>query len=97
MPQAAYSDSLRHKEGERWLNYQGYVNTRYRGHVLPEHRVVMERILGRPLKRGIESVHHVDGNRENNSPENLELWVGGIRYGQRAKDIRCSSCGASYV
>jgi hypothetical protein len=39
-----------------------------------EHRVVMERILGRPL-RSDEVVHHVDGNKRNNDPSNLRLMT----------------------
>lgn len=38
------------------------------------HRVVMESILGRSLQPG-EVVHHKDGNRHNNLPENLVLTV----------------------
>ena len=34
------------------------------------HRVIAEQILGRPLKRN-EVVHHIDGNKRNNTPENL--------------------------
>lgn len=36
------------------------------------HRVVMEDKLGRPLKPG-EIVHHVDEDKKNNAPDNLEL------------------------
>lgn len=36
------------------------------------HRVVMEEKLGRKLKSG-EIVHHIDGNRRNNHPDNLQL------------------------
>ncbi len=37
-----------------------------------EHRVIMERVIGRRLRRG-EVVHHVDGDGRNNDPANLEL------------------------
>lgn len=36
------------------------------------HRVVMEEVLGRRLTRR-EHVHHRDGNRANNEPDNLEV------------------------
>lgn len=39
-----------------------------------EHRIVAEEMLGRPLKKG-EIVHHKDGNKQNNSPENLEIMT----------------------
>lgn len=41
-----------------------------------EHRVVAERMLGRPLMKG-EVVHHIDGNKRNNSPENLLVTTQG--------------------
>ena len=37
------------------------------------HRVVAEQMLGRPLKPG-EVVHHIDGNKRNNVPENLKVF-----------------------
>jgi len=40
------------------------------GEVRSEHRIVMERILGRRLSFN-EVVHHIDGDKNNNSPDNL--------------------------
>ena len=37
------------------------------------HRLVAEQMLGRKLKKG-ETVHHIDGNRRNNLPDNLMVF-----------------------
>ena len=50
-----------------------------------QHRVVMEKIIGRPLLRH-ETVHHRNGLRTDNSPRNLELWSSSQPPGQRVED-----------
>lgn len=49
-------------KGEGYLKLQGR-------HL---HRTIAEQKIGRPLRQG-EIVHHIDGNKRNNSPENLEV------------------------
>lgn len=62
------------------------------GYVL-EHRLVMAEKLGRILT-ATETVHHIDNDRANNAPGNLQLRQG--KHGKHSC-FRCADCGSRNV
>ena len=76
--------------GGRRVDKLGYVtvNVDGRGRVR-EHRLVAEQILGRPLQPR-EQVHHRNGNRLDNKPENLVVLTDEEH--ARAHKVACFQC-----
>ena len=77
----------RHPIGSRHTNTDGYVMVKVAEQkFVSEHRLFMEQHIGRPLRRG-ETVHHINGVKDDNRIENLELWYSPQPYGQRVEDL----------
>jgi hypothetical protein len=90
--------------GGRYIRRDGYVEIRVDGVERLEHNYLMEKKMGRELKRG-ELVHHMNGIRTDNRMENLKLMTisehmrihhpkGILR---RAKMWRCVICGRDFI
>jgi len=75
-------------KGGKIITSSGYIGLRSynKNCYIPEHRLVMEKIIGRKLLSN-ETIHHKNGIRTDNRVENLELWSTKHPKGARVKDL----------
>ena len=77
----------------------GYKGKKYREKYVYEHRLVLERKLGRLLRRG-EIAHHKNENKRDNRSRNIELKTKGEHASHHHKKMAltrmiCTKCGKS--
>lgn len=75
----------RHKAGYIMVRVPAHPRAQNNSGYVFEHILVMEEFLGRFLEPG-ENVHHKNGQKDDNSIENLELWRKPQPSGIRAED-----------
>jgi len=75
-------------KGGRFGDGHGYIRVSNRGNRKLEHRFLMEKHLGRKLKKE-EHVHHINGIKDDNRIENLIVLKKGIHHSLHKKYFGC--------
>lgn len=89
---SGYGDKNKNWKGGKTRHQQGYIMIKMPEHpraksvgYVFEHILVMEQKIGRLIGED-ETVHHVNGIRDDNRPETLELWTKNHPAGTRVVD-----------
>ena len=97
---------VQYDTGMSWMDPRGYVRVWHQGREEYVHRLVVEAQIGRSLRRD-EQVHHLNGRKDDNRPENLEVVDCGEHTSRHHRagtfdarnrrltypDAECSACG----
>lgn len=87
--------------GYRVVRCEGHPRAWKKGSYVYVHRIVAEIKLGRLLRPG-EVAHHIDEDKLNNSPENIEVLSKPAhtskhsRRGRTMSALKCMNCGESF-
>ena len=83
---------LKKLKEKRRRDRKGYIYISKNGRTKPEHRLIMEKFLNKPLQSW-EIIHHQNGNKGDNRIENLQIVLKKSHYG----GIKCPYCDQKFL